>query len=130
MIRVAAFAIAAIAALPAWANCAVADALIDRYGISFSGFTQALPRVSAPAEAQDTSLLAIVLPNQNGRVADGYNHEAWINKEQKRAWILRTGGFAGVYEWYGPAVLPNADFSGCVTEPRRLPPPASTGRQG
>jgi hypothetical protein len=130
MMRAAVFAIAASAALPAWADCAVAEALIGRYGISFSGFTQALPRVSAPAEAPDKSLLAVVLPNRNGHVADGYNHQAWINEEQKRAWILRTGGFAGVYEWYGPVALPSADFSGCAAEPGRLPQPAGAGRQG
>ena len=129
MLRTLIFAIAISAAsitIPAQAACAVADALIDQYGISFSGFTQFLPRVSTPAEPQNKPLLTINLPNKHGKVSDGYNHQAFINKDKKRVWILRTGGFIGVYEWYGPVALPNTDFSGCVTEPGRLPPTNST----
>lgn len=120
MIRAIIFSVAfTIIALPARASCAVADALIGQYGISFSGFTQTLPRVSLPAEQQSRpqALLTLVLPNQNGQVSDGFSHTALINTAQKRVWILRTGGFAGVYQWYGPVALPAADFAGCKTEP-------------
>ena len=113
-------------ALPARANCAVADALISQYGISFSGFTQTLPRVSLPAEQQSRpqALLTLELPNRNGHVSDGFSHTALINTEQKRVWILRTGGFAGVYQWYGPVALPAVDFAGCKTEAGGMPQPA------
>lgn len=131
MIRTIIFSMALSAtALPARASCAVADALIDKYGISFSGFTQTLPRVSLPAEQQSRpqALLTLALPNQNGHVSDGFSHTALINIEQKRVWILRTGGFAGVYQWYGPVALPAADFAGCKTEAGGMPRPA--GRAG
>ncbi|WP_211442750.1 hypothetical protein [Collimonas humicola] len=133
MIRVIFFTIAAavtIATPPDRANCAVADALIGQYGISFSGFTQSLPRVALPAEQQSRpqALLTLDLPNRNGQVRDGFSHTALINKEQKRVWILRTGGFAGVYQWYGPVALPDADFAGCKTEPGGMPQPS--GRAG
>ncbi|WP_156477019.1 hypothetical protein [Collimonas arenae] len=124
------FSIAASAVLPAWAGCPAAEGLIAQYGISFSGFKQTLPRVSAPAEspAQASELVTIALPNKNGNVSDGYVHSALINKNLKRAWILRTGGFAGVYEWYGPVALPSSDFAGCIGEPGRLPQPSTATR--
>jgi hypothetical protein len=134
MIRTIVFTIAftafTIITLPVRANCAVADALIGQYGISFSGFTQSLPRVSLPAERQSPpqALLTLELPNQNGHVSDGFSHTALINKMQKRVWILRTGGFAGVYQWYGPVALPTADLAGCKTEPGGMPQPS--GRAG
>ncbi|HWX02094.1 hypothetical protein [Collimonas sp.] len=131
MIRAIIFSVAfTIIALPARASCAVADALIGQYGISFSGFTQTLPRVSLPAEQQSRpqALLTLALPNQNGQVSDGFSHTALINTAQKRVWILRTGGFAGVYQWYGPVALPAADFAGCKTEPGGMPQPV--GRVG
>lgn len=133
MIRIIACTIAAAATIAtpsAWAGCAVADALIGQYGISFSGFTQSLPRVALPAEQQSRpqALLTLDLPNRNGQVRDGFSHTALINKEQKRVWILRTGGFAGVYQWYGPVALPDADFAGCRTEPGSMPQPS--GRAG
>ncbi len=131
MIRAIIFSVAfTTIALPARASCAVADALIGQYGISFSGFTQTLPRVSLPAEQQSRpqALLTLALPNQNGQVSDGFSHTALINIAQKRVWILRTGGFAGVYQWYGPVALPAADFAGCKTEPGGMPQPV--GRVG
>jgi len=129
MIRAITFTItitAAASALPAQASCAVADALIGQYGISFSGFTQSLPPVALPAEQQSRpeALLTLDLPNQGGHVSDGFSHAALINKAQKRVWILRTGGFAGVYQWYGPVALPTADFAGCKTEPGHMPQPS------
>lgn len=133
MIRAVIFAIATLAVtatLPAKASCPVADALIAQYGISFSGFTHSLPRVPMPDERQSRpdDLVTLVLPNRHGNVSDGFSHSALINKDKKRAWILRTGGFVSVYEWYGPIALPVSDFSGCVTEPGRLPQQTSAKR--
>jgi len=130
MIRAVIFSIATFAALPAWAACPAAEALIGQYGISFSGFKQTIPRVATPAESKNAAnaLLTIALPNKDGHVSDGYVHSALINKNLKRAWILRTGGFAGVYEWYGPVALPSSDFTGCVSEPGRLPQPSTAAR--
>ncbi|WP_156117381.1 hypothetical protein [Collimonas arenae] len=125
MVRALLLIVAATATFPAWAGCAVADALIGQYGISFSGFTHALPRVALPAEQQSgpDALVTLALPNQNGQVSDGFSHSALINKDKKRVWILRTGGFAGVYEWYGPVALPTASFAACATEPGHQPQP-------
>lgn len=98
------------------AQCALANALINRYGISFSGFEKDLPRTTAPAVKDN--LPSLLLPNGNAQVRDGFEHRAFIDRERRLAWIERTGGFAGVQEWYGPVALENADITGC---------PVSTG---
>jgi hypothetical protein len=114
--------IGALSALPAHAACPLADSLIDQYGISFSGFERAIPRVAAPAEksARASALVQIRLPNRKGAVPDGFNHLAVINTEEKRAWIWRTGGFLHVREWYGPIPLQKIDLTGCLAEAATL----------
>jgi len=100
------------------AACPVADQLIDTYGISFSGFTKALPETARPLEhgARAADLVVIRLPNRKGAVPDGFLHSALINKEAKRAWIRRKGGFAPEEKWYGPVKLDTVNLQGCAVE--------------
>jgi hypothetical protein len=110
----------------AFAGCAAADKLIDKYGISFSGFERAIAPATARNEAADKApdtsgtkaadLVVIALSDKAVLVNDGYLHHALIDRAVKRAWIHRTGGFIGVDEWYGPVHLPHADLDGCVVE--------------
>lgn len=93
------------------AQCMLADTLIRRYGISFSGMEKDLPRTTAPVAMN--RLPSMPLPNGNGQVRDGFEHRAFIDRERKLVWIKRTGGFAGVREWYGPVALDNADIADC-----------------
>ena len=106
---------------PRQPECPAAASLIDRYGISFAGFSQDIPRVDSPDErgARAEDLVMIRLQNKGGPVMDGFHHSAWLNKAEKRAWILRTGGFIGVHEWYGPVELVNVELKGCLPEPTR-----------
>jgi len=105
-------------ALPAGAACPVADQLIDTYGISFSGFEKALPETTRPLEhgARVADLVVVRLPNRKGAVPDGFLHSALINKEAKRAWIRRKGGFAPEEKWFGPVKLDSVNLQGCVVE--------------
>jgi hypothetical protein len=100
------------------AACPVADRLIDTYGISFSGFEKKLPEAARPLEhgARVVDLVVIRLPNRKGAVPDGFIHSALINKEAKRAWIRRKGGFAPEEKWYGPIKLDSVNLQGCVVE--------------
>jgi hypothetical protein len=102
----------------AHAACPVADHLIDTYGISFSGFKKALPEVARPLEhaARAVDLVVVRLPNRKGPVPDGFLHSALINKEAKRAWIRRKGGFAPEEKWYGPVKLDRVNLQGCVVD--------------
>jgi hypothetical protein len=108
-----------VGALPSSASCPIAEALIDQLGVSFSGFTKPISRVAQPAAAEATKDLVVVqLPNRKGYVPDGFFHSALIDRDNKRAWIHRTGGFLSVSEWYGPVDLPEIDLEGCATERR------------
>ena len=106
---------------PAQAACTAADHLVERYGISFSGFDKPLPKAGQPrvhgARAED--LLVIRLPNRKGEVPDGFRHSALIDKEKGQAWIRRKGGFVPVDEWYGPVKLARLDLTGCAVEAYR-----------
>jgi hypothetical protein len=77
----------AMMTLPAKANCSVADALIKKYGISFSGFEVDLPRIFAPrlegSRAED--LVVIRLVNKKGFVPDGFSHSALIDVSEKKS---------------------------------------------
>jgi hypothetical protein len=110
--------------MAAHAQCPAADALIRDYGISFAGFDKSLPRTTDPQEAvKGEEVVRIPLWNKKGTVADGFEHIAVISKRQQRAWILRTGGFVGVREWYGPVPVREFDVGACLAH-RTEPAPA------
>jgi hypothetical protein len=121
MKRLLGFLAALALALPVQAACSAADRLVQAYGISFSGFTQQLPKASRPLEhgVRTDDLVVIRLPNKKGDVPDGFIHSAVIDKQNKHAWIRRKGGFVPVDEWYGPVKLETTDLGGCVVESYR-----------
>lgn len=103
----------------AHAGCPAADSLIRTYGISPAGFDKPLPK-SEPQDKNKSSnpdIVVLSLWRNQPIVHDGFQHSAWINRKTKQAWIIRTGGFVGVREWYGPITVENLDLSGCQTEP-------------
>jgi len=95
----------------AWA-CPAGGTLVKQYGISFSGFQKPIPKAQSPQVLDD--LIAVVLP-ESVQVSDGFQHTAYIDPTSKKAWILRTGGFLGVYEWYGPVDASAERLTGCTT---------------
>lgn len=111
----------------AHAACPAADHLIRTYGISYSGFDKAVAKSEAQDKNKTLPADIVILPlwRDQPLVPDGFKHTAWINKKTRQAWILRTGGFAGVREWYGPVAVENVDFTGCATEPVPVPERAS-----
>jgi len=108
-------------ALPAGAACTAADHIVDKYGVSFSGFSKAIPKVARPVlrGARVEDLVVIRLPNKQGQVPDGFVHSAVIDKEKRQAWIRRRGGFVHVDEWYGPIRLAQLDLAGCKLDSYR-----------
>lgn len=109
-----------VAALVSSANaaaCPAAAALAERYGISFSGFDKPIPASSEPTTAGGGRYLRVPIASPV-IVSDGFRHTAVMDTVTKNAWILRTGGFAGVYEWYGPVDVGDASLEDCVSEPR------------
>lgn len=103
-------------AAPAWA-CTAADTLKSRYGVTFSGFKADIARVAEPVQLD--KLLAVHLEDDT-RVYDGFHHTAYVDRTSKKAFILRTGGFIGVHEWYGPLDVRDVSFEGC--EPVKVEP--------
>ncbi|NIA54450.1 hypothetical protein HAV22_12480 [Massilia sp. TW-1] len=98
--------------------CPLSKSLADRYGITFSGF--ATPAAAAPDTAHGGTYVRVVLPDV-AYVADGFRHTAVMDTSTKKVWILRTGGFAGVYEWYGPVDAVDASLDNCMLEPTAAP---------
>lgn len=97
--------------------CPVSDALAKRYGISFSGFDTPIPAAAQePAGSGGSRLVRLPLPSAY-LVSDGFQHTVVLDTAAKKAWILRTGGFAGVREWYGPVDAGDATLEGCRIEP-------------
>lgn len=109
----------------AMAQCKLADTLIEAYGISFSGFSKALPKVSDHVRTQmaGQALLLIPLKNRRSSVADGFEHSALVDLKKDLAWIERRGGFAGIDEWYGPVALVDYTVMGCEVERYIVPKP-------
>jgi hypothetical protein len=97
--------------------CTMTQTLVERYGISFSGFTKAIPASPAPDTAHGGPFARIAIPDDS-KVADGFRHTVLVDTRTKKAWILRTGGFIGVYEWYGPVDAGAASIEGCRLEPK------------
>lgn len=100
----------------AQAGCPELDALAKRYGISFSGFDKPIPATQGPAAAEGSLLhLPIAYPEI---VSDGFRHTLLFDATTRKAWILRTGGFVGVHEWYGPVDVGDSKLENCRPEPR------------
>jgi hypothetical protein len=97
--------------------CAMTQSLVERYGISFSGFTKAIPASPTPDTSHGGPFARIAIPDDS-KVADGFRHTVLVDTRTKKAWILRTGGFVGVYEWYGPVDAGAASIEGCRLEPK------------
>jgi hypothetical protein len=111
-------ALAPAASLQAQA-CALTNVLVARYGISFSGFDKPIPESAEPKAARDGAWVRAVVRDKVP-VSDGFHHTVLMDVAKKQAWILRTGGFAPVYQWYGPVDVSDvgdAAAAGCGDAP-------------
>ncbi len=96
--------------------CPLSDSLATRYGISFSGFGTAIPASAAPDTAHGGPFVRVRMPDASN-VADGFRHTIVMDRGTNKVWILRTGGFVGVYQWYGPVDAVDASLDDCRLEP-------------
>ena len=96
--------------------CPLSQSLAERYGISFSGFRTAIPESKGPGTGSGGPFVRVLVPDAS-KVSDGFHHTIVMDRTTKKAWILRTGGFVGVYQWYGPVDVINASLENCRLEP-------------
>jgi hypothetical protein len=96
--------------------CPLAQSLAERYGISFSGFRTAIPETKGPETGSGGPFVRVLVPDDSN-VSDGFYHTIVMDRSTKKAWILRTGGFVSVYQWYGPVEVINASLENCRLEP-------------
>lgn len=108
-------AVLVLSCAPALA-CPLSQSLADRYGMSFSGFGTAIPETRAPDTSHGGPFVRVRVPDAS-HVADGFRHTLVMDRTTKRVWILRTGGFVGVYQWYGPVDAVDASLDHCRLEP-------------
>lgn len=115
------FAIAATmsAANAGAGTCPEVALLAKRYGITFGGFATPIPPVKLPKVSKEGRLLhlQIVTPEL---VNDGFRHKILFDSATRKAWILRTGGFVGVRQWYGPVDAGDARLENCQAEAERI----------
>lgn len=116
VLALAGMAIALAGDAPPAARGCPATWLARHYGITFSGFTTPIPAAKPPDVTNDGAFVRLSIP-QPVSVNDGFRHTALIDKRTKKAWILRTGGFIGVHEWYGPVDVDTTSLDGCVQQP-------------
>jgi hypothetical protein len=95
--------------------CPLSETLSKRYGISFSGFKTAIPAAEGPDTTDTASFIRVVVQDES-KVSDGFRHTIVMNTKTEKAWVLRTGGFASVYEWYGPVDAHNASVKNCSAQ--------------
>lgn len=96
--------------------CPLSDTLAKRYGISFSGFQTAIPIAKAP-DTSDAGAFVRVRIRDESQVSDGFHHTIVMDTKTRKAWILRTGGFVSVYQWFGPVDADGASLKDCRLEP-------------
>ncbi|WP_136417646.1 hypothetical protein [Herbaspirillum sp. ST 5-3] len=113
--RVEIFVIALALGNTACAQCPPVDALAKQYGITYAGIEKDVPRTSEPEQFRnrDQTSVLVQFESHASHVRDGFEHMALIDTKSKLAWILQTGGFAGVHQWYGPVTITETNFSGC-----------------
>ncbi|MFL6634286.1 MAG: hypothetical protein ACJ8HJ_18445 [Massilia sp.] len=96
--------------------CPLSESVMTRYGVSFSGFSTAIPESAAPDTTHGGPFVRVRMPDAS-TVADGFRHTIVMDRGTKKLWILRTGGFVGVYQWYGPVDAVDASLDNCRLEP-------------
>jgi hypothetical protein len=107
--------------------CPLSASLTARYGVSFSGFSTAIPESAAPDTTHGGPFVRVRMPDK-GNVADGFHHTIVMDRSTRKVWILRTGGFVGVYQWFGPVDAVDPSLDNCQLEPMDATPQA--GRHG
>jgi hypothetical protein len=95
--------------------CPLSEALSTRYGISFSGLETPIPSATAPDMTDPGSFIRVAV-RDNSKVADGFRHTIVMNTKTKKAWVLRTGGFASVYDWFGPVDAHHVPVQNCRSD--------------
>ena len=95
--------------------CPVSKAVIARYGISDGGIL-APPPATAPNDK--SGLLHLTLTNAS-LVSDGFRHILLVDRQSEQAWLRRSGGLAGVLEWYGPIDIKGESLDGCGDDGQR-----------
>lgn len=95
--------------------CSVSQTLAERYGITFSGFKTPIAVGTAPNTADSASFIRLIVPDQS-KVSDGFRHTVVMNTKTNKAWILRTGGFASVYQWFGPVDALGVSLKDCESQ--------------
>jgi hypothetical protein len=96
--------------------CPLSESVMTRYGVSFAGFSTAIPESPAPDTTHGGPFVRVRMPDVSA-VADGFHHTIVMDRSTKKVWILRTGGFVGVYQWYGPVDAVDASIDNCRLEP-------------
>jgi hypothetical protein len=104
--------------------CPLSESLMTRYGVSFSGFGTAIPESAAPDTTHGGPFVRVRVPDASN-VADGFRHTIVMDSATNKVWILRTGGFVGVYQWYGPVEAVDASLDKCRLEPMNAAKQAS-----
>lgn len=92
--------------------CPLSETLSTRYGISFSGFKTPIPAATAPDMTDSGSFIRVAV-GDNSKVSDGFRHTIIMNTKTKKASVLRTGGFASVYDWFGPVDAQHVSLQNC-----------------
>lgn len=99
--------------------CPMSQSLAEQYGISFSGFKTAIRSTHAPDTMSGEQFVRVAIPDESN-VSDGFRHTVVMDTKTKKAWILRTGGFLYVYQWFGPIDVINDSLKDCRLEPTLL----------
>jgi hypothetical protein len=82
-----------------------ADHVVTTYGLSWSGAKAPMPRAAHAPDLPPggATLVRVLKPPEH--TADGFTQEVVIIATPRSAWVHRTGGFAGVDQWFGPLEL-------------------------
>ena len=82
-----------------------ADQVVATYGLTWSGSTHPMPRAAHAPDLPPggATLVRVIKPPEH--TADGFTQAVVIIATPRSAWVHRTGGFAGVNQWFGPLEL-------------------------
>jgi len=76
--------------------------VIDEYKISALGFGKDIPKSDSPPDLGNKDDIVARVIASPGYLSDGFSHSVIYVKFTATVWVHRTGGLAGIDEWYGP----------------------------
>lgn len=104
-----------VAVVPLETPRCAARALLEQFS---SAPEQEAPRL--PARSDGAPALQAYRIGGAGLALDGWRYSVLLDARSGQAWLLRSGGLNGAWQWHGPVALADGQLQSCAPDAQML----------